>query len=84
MSFKYEDEELELVYKSAVHKFRAPSAYEQKATAKKFREVDENTDVIDLYVEFFVSLGLPQDVLEKMSVKGLTELFTYAVGSKKN
>ena len=84
MGFVYEDEELELTYKGEVHKFRAPSAYEQKAMAKKFKESDEKTDAVDLYIEFFKELGLPEDVLGKMSLKGLLDLFAYAVGAKKN
>jgi hypothetical protein len=84
MGFVYEEEELELKYKEDVHKFRQPSAFEQKNMAKKFRNADENTDAVDLYVEFFVMLGLPDEVLNKMSLKGLLGLFEYAVGSKKN
>lgn len=84
MGFVYEDEELELTYKGTVYKFRAPSAFEQKEMSRKFREADENTDAVDLYVGFFETLGLPKDVLGKMSLKGLLDLFSYSVGSKKN
>lgn len=84
MSFNYEDEKLELNYSGTKYPFRAPSALEQKATARKFREADENTDASDLYIEFFKSLGLPEEVLIKMSMKGLMGLFEYAVGAKKN
>lgn len=84
MGFTYEDEKLELNYGGKTYEFRAPSALEQKATAKKFREADENTDASDLYLDFFKSLGLPEEVLVKMSMKGLMGLFEYAVGAKKN
>jgi hypothetical protein len=84
MGFVYEEEKLELTCQGVVYPFRQPSAYEQKNMAKKFRDADENTDAVDLYIEFFVSLGLPADVCGKMSLKGLLGLFEYAVGSKKN
>lgn len=84
MGFQYEDEELELNYKGTVYKFRAPSALEQRATSKKFREASDDVDALDLYVEFFENLGLPKEVLEKMTMKGLMELFSYSLGAKKN
>lgn len=84
MGFQYEDEELELNYKGTVHKFRAPSAYEQKELAEKFKDADETTNAVDLYIGFFEALGLQKEVLGKMSMKGLLGLFEYAVGSKKN
>jgi hypothetical protein len=84
MGFTYEDEELELNYKGTSYKFRAPSAFEQKETSRKFREADDKTDAVDLYIEFFESLGLPKEILGKMTLKGLLDLFGYAVGSKKN
>lgn len=86
MGYKYEDETLELEYGGETHKFRAPSALEQKATARKFREAtnDDTVDASDLYIEFFTNLGLPKEVLVKMSMKGLMGLFEYAVGAKKN
>ena len=84
MGFQYDDEELELIYKGQSYKFRAPSAMEQRATSKKFREADEDVDAVALYTDFFVSLGLPLEVLEKMSMKGLMDLFSYSLGAKKN
>jgi len=86
MGFQYEDEELELIYKGQTYKYRAPSAIEQQGTAKKFKEKadDETVGAADLYINFFVELGLPKEVLEKMSMKGLTDLFLYTVGAKKN
>jgi hypothetical protein len=84
MGFVYEEEELELTYKGVAHKFRQPSAYEQKEMSKKFKAADENTDAVDVYIEFFKQLGLPEEVLGKMSLKGLLDLFGYAVGTKKN
>jgi len=89
MGYKYEDEELEFEYKGQVYKFRAPSAVEQKAVSKKFKEYDiekaePDSDPIDLYINFFVELGLPLDVVSKMSSKGLFGLFEYAIGTKKN
>jgi hypothetical protein len=84
MGFQYEDEELELVYKGTTHKYRAPSAVEQQGIAKKFRDIDENTDAVDLYIEFFEMLGIPKEVLQKMSVRGISDMFVYTVGSKKN
>lgn len=84
MGFQYEDEELELIYKGETFKFRAPSAIEQRTTAKKFREATEEVDAVELYIEFFKGLGLPEDVLNKMSMKGLMDLFSYALGAKKN
>lgn len=84
MSFVYEDEMLELNYKGEVYKFRQPSAVEQSAIGKKFREATEDQDGIQMYIEFFKSLGLPEDVLSKMSTKGLMDLFSYCLGTKKN
>lgn len=84
MSFEYVDEILELKYQGQSYSFRAPSALEQKQIAKDFKNASEETDVIEMYVSFFVQLGLPKEVLEKMSVKGIVDLFSYAVGSKKN
>lgn len=84
MGFVYEDEELELTYKGTAYKYRQPSAFEQKHMSKKFKEADDNTDAVDLYIEFFKELGLPEDVLGKMSLKGLLDLFSYTVGAKKN
>ena len=84
MGFVYEEEELELTYKGTTHKFRQPSAYEQKEMSKKFKNADDNTDAVDLYIEFFKQLGLPEEVLGKMSLKGLLDLFSYTVGTKKN
>lgn len=84
MGFVYEEEELELTYKGTVYKFRQPSAYEQKEISKTFRQADENTDAVDLYISFFKSLGLPEEILGKMSLTGLLDLFSYAVGAKKN
>jgi hypothetical protein len=84
MGFVYEDEELELTVKGVVYKFRQCSAYEQKEMSNKFKNADDNTDAVDLYIDFFVSLGLPREVLEKMSLKGLLDLFGYTVGAKKN
>jgi len=86
MGFTYEDEELEFTYKGVTHKFRAPSAVEQKQLSKKFRDAanDENVDASDLYIEMFVMLGLPLETMQKLSMRGLTELFSYTVGAKKN
>ena len=84
MGFQYEDEELELTYKGQTYKYRAPSAVEQQVTAKKFKDADETVGAADLYINFFVELGLPKEVLEKMSMKGLTDMFLYTVGAKKN
>lgn len=84
MGFVYEDEELELKYKEDVYKFRQPSAFEQKEMSKKFKNADDNTDAVDLYIEFFKQLGLPEEILGKMSLKGLLDLFGYTVGTKKN
>jgi hypothetical protein len=84
MGFQYEDEELELIYKGQTYKYRAPSAVEQQNTGKKFKSADESTDVIGIYLNFFEGLGLPKEVLEKMSTKGLSDLFVYTLGSKKN
>lgn len=84
MGFKYEDEKLELDFKGTIYMFRAPSALEQQAVSKKFKHADENTDALDLYIEFFESLGIPKDVSSQMSMKGIVELFSYAVGAKKN
>jgi hypothetical protein len=84
MGFVYEEEELELSFNGVAHKFRQPSAFEQKEMSKKFKNADENTDAVDLYIEFFKQLGLPEEVLGKMSLKGLLDLFGYTVGTKKN
>lgn len=82
--FVYEEEELSLKIKGQAHTFRQPSAYEQKALSQRFKEADENTDAVDLYVGFFVELGLPKEVVSKMSMKGLVDLLGYATGAKKN
>jgi hypothetical protein len=82
--FTYEEEELKFSFKGQVYPFRQPSAYEQKAMSNKFKEADENTDAVDLYVDFFKSLGLPEDVLKKLPFKALVDLFGYSVGAKKN
>jgi len=84
MSFEYKEENLVLIYKGQNYEFRAPSAIEQRQISRKFKEADENADVVGLYVDFFVQLGCPQDVLEKMSMTGLLDLFAYSVGAKKN
>lgn len=86
MGFVYEDEELELTYKGTVHKFRTPSAFEQQDVMKKFKAAEkaEDQDGLQIYIDFFVNLGLPETVLQKMSLKGLLDLFSYSVGSKKN
>ena len=84
MSFEYVEEEMSLKYKGEVYKFRQPSAYEQKEISKTFRLADENTDAVDLYIDFFKLLGLPSEVLLGMSLQGLLDLFSYAVGAKKN
>jgi hypothetical protein len=86
MGFTYEDEELELVYKTEIYKFRAPSAIEEKALSAEFQayKPGESKDPVDLYIDFFVNLGLPAEVLSKMSSKGLTALLAYATGTKKN
>jgi len=84
MGFVYEEEKLELKVGDKVYPFTTPSAKQQQLTSLKFRNADDNTDAVDLYIEFFESLGLPKEVLEKMSMKGLTDLFSYALGSKKN
>lgn len=84
MGFVYEEEELELTYKGTVHKFRAPSAYESKEISKKFKDADEKTDAVDIYIKFFEQIGLPEEVTSKMSLKGLLDLFAYTVGAKKN
>lgn len=87
MGFIYEDEELELTYKGVAHKFRTPSVVEQKQFNKKLgkaNEEDATVDVFDLYIEFFKNLGLPEEVLTKMSTKGLSGLFEYSIGLKKS
>lgn len=86
MGFKYEDEKLELDYAGKKYEYRAPSALEQRALNKKFQAAqgDDTVDATDLYLEFFKSLGLPEEVLIKMSMKGLMGLFEYMVGAKKN
>jgi len=84
VGYKYEDEELELNFKGQVVKFRAPSAREQQAVSKRFKEADENQDALDLYIEFFESLGISKEMTSQMSMKGIVELFSYAVGAKKN
>lgn len=84
MGFTYEDEELVLNFKGQVIKFRAPSAMEQQTVSKKFKAAGEDADALDLYMEFFESIGIPRDVISKMSMKGIMELFSYAVGAKKN
>lgn len=88
MGFKYEDEELELHFQAQAYKFRAPSAKEQQAFIRGLSSIGkdekEGLDIVDHYVEFFKGLGLPEDVLVKMSMKGLAGLLDYATGSKKN
>ncbi len=84
MGFEYKEEELDLTFKGEVYKFRQPSAYEQKEITKTFRQADADTDAVDLYINFFKELGLPEEVLGKMSLQGLLDLFSYAVGAKKN
>lgn len=84
MSFEYKDEELVLVVRGTKYPFRAPSAKEQRQIAKTFKEANEDMDVLEIYVGFFVALGLPREVLETMSMRGLVDLFTYAIGGKKN
>lgn len=87
MGFIYEDEELELTYKGTTYKFRAPSAFEQQEVLRTFKQTEENQkqgDGIQIYIDFFVNLGLTEEVLKKMSLKGLLDLFSYSVGSKKN
>jgi hypothetical protein len=84
MGFEYVEEELSLKYKGNEYKFRQPSAFEQKDIGRKFKEATEDTDAVDIYVQFFVGLGLPEDVVNKLSMKGLLDLFGYAVGAKKN
>lgn len=84
MGFEYVEEELSLTIKGEVYKFRQPSAFEQKEISKTFRQADEKTDAVDLYVEFFKTLGLPEEVVIKMSLQGLLDLFSYSVGAKKN
>lgn len=84
MGYVYEEKELELTVKGKVYKFRQPSAIEQKEMAVKFREASDDTHAVDMYVDFFVNLGIPKDVLVKFSMEGLIGLFGYAVGAKKN
>jgi hypothetical protein len=84
MGYEYIEEQLELKYKGEVYPFRPASAYEQRALNNKFKEADENTDAVDLYINFFKELGLPEEVLSKMSLKGLLGLFDYTIGTKKN
>ncbi len=89
MSYEYVEEELELKTKEKVYKFRTPSAFEQKQLSKKFKDQnklkdDEKDDPVDLYINFFKELGLPEAVLNKLSFKGILGLFEYAVGAKKN
>jgi hypothetical protein len=84
MSFEYHEETLELKIKDQVYPFRSPSAYDQKELSKKFKEATDDMQAVDLYIEFFVGLGLPKEVLAKLSMKGLLGLFEYAVGAKKN
>lgn len=84
MGFTYEDETLTLSYKGVDYTFRAPSVIEQRKLGKAFKEADEGIDAFDLYINFFKELGLPEEVLSKMSMKGIISLFEYAVGVKKN
>ena len=87
MGFQYEDESLELNYKGQSYAFRAPSHLENKALVANLRAMkagDDSIDPIDEYVNFLVSLGIPKEILEKMSVKGILSLFEYSVGAKKN
>lgn len=84
MGFEYIEQELELKIKDKVYKFREPSAYEQKQISKKFREADENTDAVDLYLDFFAQLGLSREIIGNLSFQGLIDLFSYSVSTKKN
>ena len=88
MGFVYEDEELELEYMGKKYKFRAPSAIEQDKTLKKFQDAgnteDKKASATELYFEYFKDLGIPEEVLSKMTFKGLSDLFSYTVGAKKN
>lgn len=84
MGFVYEEEELELNFKGEIYKFRQPSAFEQKEMSKKFQNAESEVDPIDVYIELFKTLGLPEDVVIKMTLKGLLDLFSYTVDAKKN
>jgi len=82
--FEYQEEELSLKMGDKVYNFRQPSAYEHKLISRKFKEADENTDAVDIYQDFFIRLGLPEEVVQKLPFKGLVDLFGYSVGAKKN
>lgn len=85
MGYEYKDEELELKVRGKVYKFRQPSAMEQKKLGEQFKEAKEGIDdAVEIYIGFFEKLGLPRDVLESMSFKGLVGLLEYSNGIKKN
>ncbi len=81
--FKYEAEELSLEIGDKKYPFREPSHIEQSSLKAKFESASPE-NAFNIYIDFFVGLGLPKEPLDKMSVRGLIGLFEYAVGAKKN
>jgi len=84
MGFVYEAEKLSLEYNGATYEFKAPTAKQQRAIGNAFKSADDDTDVVEVYIAFFVELGLPREILEEMTLNGLISLMSYSVGSKKN
>jgi len=84
MGFVYESKELKATINGKEYSFREPSALKQKEMSKRFREATADQDAVDLYIDFFKDLGLPEDVLNEMTLTGLLDLFSYTVGAKKN
>lgn len=84
--FQYEDEQLPVKIKGKEYSLRAPSAKEQDDISKMFTDAKgkEGVSAVEIYANFFETIGLPKEVSMSMTLKGMVDLFSYVVGAKKN
>lgn len=84
--YELSDDKMQIKIKGQVYEMSEPTIDQTKAVQKRFEDcnVAEGQDPIDIYVDFVVELGLPQEIAKGLSVRKLTDLYSYAVGLKKN
>lgn len=76
---------IQLKFGDQVYPLKALKLRQQKEISQKFQAAKENVDqVIDLYFELFMSLGLPEAVIDEMDMEFLNKLFMAVLGLKKN
>ncbi len=85
--FEIKQETMQVKLSGEVIEFRAPTSLEEESLSLAFKEFDVETSSSHptvIYKDFLGKLGIPREKLDQLSSKNITDLFSFAIGSKKN